>query len=169
MPSQVPIWEPSGEQTDRPGVVQPPDDVLLPAAGIGAGAETWLGAEAGSGAAAGAGAGVTTGAAGDAGAGVLVGATGTMTMVDSWKVPSSLLGAAGEAPDPEFPPAGFGGAATAFWHTGGVSADVPAFSTDSPGSGNCTSSLDTVVHPLPMLATNISGRVEARLEVWPRG
>lgn len=117
--SHVPICEPSGEQTDCPGEVQPPDE-LVPA--LDAGADAVAGAASGAGAGAGAGAGVTTGAAGDAGAGAGVGAAmGVMMMVDSCRAAPP----AGDAPEPEFPPAG--DAATAFWHTGGVGADVPAF------------------------------------------
>lgn len=160
--SHVPICLPSGEQTDRPGVVQPP----APGAGAGAGA---AGAGAG---AAGAGAGV---------AGVVL---GVVLPGEPAKTPPGLLGTGDGAPEPE--PEGEPepepvpepvpepelvlvpepGPAPHLGPVGGAKPPVEdaSFSTEGPGLGKSTLWLSAVVQSeAGMLAMNISGKAAARV------
>ena len=176
--SQVPIWEPSGEQTDWPAVVQVP--VELPVAGAGAGAAGAAGADA----LAGAGAGAETGAGAEAGAGAVGAAMGAMATLVSCRAAPPAAGdgvSSSESPPApvdgasasESPPAPVAGGPTADrLQSGSASFAVGSMTRDSPGLGYFKSIPVTVVHPLPMLgprlATNISGRSPSRLRsFWP--
>lgn len=131
--SQVPIWEPSGEQTDCPGLVQVPDEV--PAAGAGAGAGATAGADAAAGA--GAGAEAEAGDASGAGAGAVGAAMGAMAMLVSCRAapPAAGDGLSSEPePEPELPPVA-GGPTADLLQSGSASRALGSTTREVPGLG----------------------------------
>lgn len=177
MASQVPIWRPSGEQTDFPGV-QPglPWAALLVLPGDGDG----------TGALAGGGDGVADWAGGEA-----EGEGGVVVVVPEpplplWPLPALPLP---ELPLPVFPEPELPEPElllpllplpellvpelslpvftldTAHEPTGFCEGNVGCFSTFGPALGKRTFPPSAVVQPFPMLATNISGKEDARFEI----
>lgn len=178
MASQVPIWRPSGEQTDLPGV-QPglPWAALLVLPGKGDG----TGDLAGGG----------DGVAGWAG-GLLADAEGTVVLVvpelplPLWPLPALPLPELPlpELPEPELPEPELlfpllplpllpvpelslpeVTLDTAHEPTGFCEGKVGCFSTFGPALGKMTFPPSAVVQPFPMLATNRSGKEGARFEI----
>ena len=173
---QVPIWSPSGEQIDWPGVVQEPVEEPVdaaPEAAAGAALEpdelsTAAGAEAAAGAAAvgeaateGAAAAATEGEAATAGAaaaadieGAAAGDDDAAAAPEAPELPALEASVSDEAFD-ELPDAPHLGP------VGGVKTSALlalASSTDAPGSGNLTSAPSAVVQSVAgMFAMNMSG------------
>lgn len=178
----MPIWRPSGEQTDFPGVQSGlPWAALLVLPGDGDG----TGATGGGGDGV---AGWTGGAEGGEGGGVLVVLEPPLPL---WPLPALPLP---ELPLPELPlpvfpepelpepelllpllplpvlplpelPLPVLAFDTAHEPTGFCEGKVGCFSTFEPGSGKMTFPPSAVVQPFPMLARNMSGKEDARFEI----
>lgn len=168
---QVPIWRPSGEQTDLPGV-QP----ALPWAELLVLLGDWdvMGALAG-----GDGLAVWAGGAAE-------GEGGVVFVVPEPPLPALLLPELPEPllPEPELPepelllpllplpvlpvpelPVPVFALDTAHEPTGFCEGKVGCFSTSEPGLGKTTFPPWAVAQPFPILATNMSGKEDARFEI----